>query len=397
MSDIRRKNPQTPRDFGIGIRQVAQVSPEHVLVETLFGFDIPEPAGVRADLVRNHQPLEFILPNPADLDLEIDQADTDAMHHAGEKIIHAQRNRYDIIEVLLGSPTERDDVFLRHKRVAQRVILVRELYNRTWQLGPFFKTQSLCHRSCGEIAHNDFEWNNFHLPDKLLAHVEALDEMGWYSDTLQPCHEILGQTVVERTLALDYRFLFSVIRGRVILEILNDGTRFGAFVQDLCFAFVDFLATGHHYLSNAGGLGRRGLKHGDLCASYAMPPLRASGTTGISLLTKIHSEGRQMTTFDDREHAFEAKFAHDAEMQFKAEARRNKLLGLWAAELMGKSSGEADAYAAEVIKADFAEAGDEDVYRKVSGDLGDLADEATVRAKMKELMATAKAQLLNEV
>ncbi|MBO6853469.1 MAG: DUF1476 domain-containing protein [Marivivens sp.] len=104
-----------------------------------------------------------------------------------------------------------------------------------------------------------------------------------------------------------------------------------------------------------------------------------------------------MTTFDDREHAFEAKFAHDAEMQFKAEARRNKLLGLWAAELMGKSSDEADAYAAEVIKADFAEAGDEDVYRKVSGDLGDLADEATVRAKMKELMATAKAQLLNEV
>jgi hypothetical protein len=104
-----------------------------------------------------------------------------------------------------------------------------------------------------------------------------------------------------------------------------------------------------------------------------------------------------MTTLDDREHAFEAKFAHDAEMQFKAEARRNKLLGLWAAELMGKSSDEADAYAAEVIKADFAEAGDEDVYRKVSGDLGDLADEATVRAKMKELMATAKAQLLNEV
>jgi hypothetical protein len=104
-----------------------------------------------------------------------------------------------------------------------------------------------------------------------------------------------------------------------------------------------------------------------------------------------------MTTFDDREHAFEAKFAHDAEMQFKAEARRNKLLGLWAAELMGKSSDEADAYAAEVIKADFAEAGDEDVYRKVSGDLGELADEATVRAKMKELMATAKAQLLNEV
>ncbi len=104
-----------------------------------------------------------------------------------------------------------------------------------------------------------------------------------------------------------------------------------------------------------------------------------------------------MTTFDERENAFENKFAHDAQMQFKAEARRNKLLGLWSAGLMGKSGDEADAYAKEVIKADFEEAGDEDVYRKVSGDLGDLADEATVRAKMAELMAEAKAQLMKEI
>ena len=103
-----------------------------------------------------------------------------------------------------------------------------------------------------------------------------------------------------------------------------------------------------------------------------------------------------MSTFDDRENAFEAKFAHDAEMQFKADARRNKLLGLWAAGLLGKSGDDADAYAREVVKSDFEEAGDEDVYRKVSGDLGDLADEATIRAKMAELMAEAKAQLLQE-
>ena len=63
-----------------------------------------------------------------------------------------------------------------------------------------------------------------------------------------------------------------------------------------------------------------------------------------------------MTTFDDREHAFENKFAHDAEMQFKAEARRNKLLGLWAAELMGKSADDAADYAKEVVRADFEEA-----------------------------------------
>lgn len=103
-----------------------------------------------------------------------------------------------------------------------------------------------------------------------------------------------------------------------------------------------------------------------------------------------------MTTFDERENAFENKFAHDAEMQFKAEARRNKLLGLWAAELMGKSGDDADAYAREVIKADFQEAGDEDVYRKVAGDLGDKADEATIRTKMRELLGLAKAQLMDE-
>ncbi|WP_223422105.1 DUF1476 domain-containing protein [Tateyamaria pelophila] len=104
-----------------------------------------------------------------------------------------------------------------------------------------------------------------------------------------------------------------------------------------------------------------------------------------------------MSTFDDRENAFENKFAHDAEMQFKADARRNKLLGLWAAELMGKSAEDAADYAKEVVKSDFEEAGHEDVYRKVSGDLGDLASEATIRAKMAELMAQAKAQLMSEL
>lgn len=103
-----------------------------------------------------------------------------------------------------------------------------------------------------------------------------------------------------------------------------------------------------------------------------------------------------MSTFDDRENAFEAKFAHDADMQFKAAARRNKMLGLWAAELMGKSGDDAAAYASEVIKSDFEEAGDDDVLRKVAGDLGDKSDADTIRAKMTELMAESKAQLLSD-
>ena len=104
-----------------------------------------------------------------------------------------------------------------------------------------------------------------------------------------------------------------------------------------------------------------------------------------------------MSSMKDRENAFENKFAHDAEMQFKAEARRNKLLGLWAAGLLGKSGDEAQDYASEVIRADFEEAGDEDVYRKVSGDLGDKATEAEIRTKMADLLTEAKAQLIEEL
>ncbi|MEM9757080.1 MAG: DUF1476 domain-containing protein [Pseudomonadota bacterium] len=103
-----------------------------------------------------------------------------------------------------------------------------------------------------------------------------------------------------------------------------------------------------------------------------------------------------MSTFDERESAFENKFAHDAEMQFKAEARRNKLMGLWVAEKLGKTSEEAEAYAKEVVRADFDEPGHEDVMRKVLGDLGDLVSEADVRAKYAELMAVAKGQLATE-
>ena len=103
-----------------------------------------------------------------------------------------------------------------------------------------------------------------------------------------------------------------------------------------------------------------------------------------------------MSTFEDRENAFENKYAHDEEMKFRAEARRNKLLGLWAAELMGKSGDAADSYAKEVVKADFEEAGHEDVVRKVAGDLGDKVTADEIRAKMAELLTVAKAQIMDE-
>lgn len=112
---------------------------------------------------------------------------------------------------------------------------------------------------------------------------------------------------------------------------------------------------------------------------------------------KASIPGDPMTTFDDRETAFEAKFAHDGEMQFRAEARRNKLVGLWAAGLLGKSGDAANDYAMEVVSADFEEAGDEDVVRKIVADLAGKASADDVRAKLKEMMTVAKAQLLSEI
>ena len=103
-----------------------------------------------------------------------------------------------------------------------------------------------------------------------------------------------------------------------------------------------------------------------------------------------------MSTFDERKDAFESKYAHDAEMRFRVEARRNRLLGEWAAGKLGKTGDEVATYAKEVVKSDFEEAGDEDVYRKVKGDLGDGVTEAELRAKMAALMDEAKAQLADE-
>ena len=103
-----------------------------------------------------------------------------------------------------------------------------------------------------------------------------------------------------------------------------------------------------------------------------------------------------MTTFDERESAFENKFAHDEQMQFKAVARRNRLVGEWAAGLLGLEGEAAKEYALSVVKADFEEPGDEDVVRKVAADLGDKSDAESIRRKLAEMIIAAKEQILAE-
>jgi hypothetical protein len=111
------------------------------------------------------------------------------------------------------------------------------------------------------------------------------------------------------------------------------------------------------------------------------------------LIARSNSEGG-MTTFDKREEGFEKKFAHDEELQFKAMARRNKLLGLWAAEKLGKTGADAEAYAKEVVLADFEETGDKDVLHKLVADLKPKGiDEAAIRDQMGSLLAVAIDQI----
>ncbi len=106
-----------------------------------------------------------------------------------------------------------------------------------------------------------------------------------------------------------------------------------------------------------------------------------------------------MTTFDKREDAFESKFAHDADLQFRAHARRNKLLGRWAAALLGKTGTDAEDYAKTVVAADLDHAGHEDVFRKIRADFdaaGVAQSDHQIRRTMDELLAQAKEQVRTE-
>lgn len=106
-----------------------------------------------------------------------------------------------------------------------------------------------------------------------------------------------------------------------------------------------------------------------------------------------------MTGLDDRQKAFEEKFAHDQELQFKVQARRNKLLGLWAADKLGKAGDDIDAYAKSVVISDFAEPGDDDVLRKVLADFeakGVDIDRTQLRHEMDKLMRQAMDQIMGE-
>ena len=189
--------------------------------------------------------MKVALIDAADLDLEIDQLDPDRHHHTRQKVVHPQRKVDDIVHVLLAGPSEGRDMLLRDERIAQGVVLVAIFDDGPRQRRTLFDPEAFRHRTGGEIAHDHFQRNDLAGPAQLFAHVQTTDEMGRHADVVQTGHEEFRQPVVQHALALDHVLFLGVEGGGIILEVLHDRARLGAFIQDLGLAFIDFLASCH--------------------------------------------------------------------------------------------------------------------------------------------------------
>ena len=200
-------------------------------------------AAIKSGAIR----IDLAFPEAAAFHLEVDEADADAEEQAGQKVVDADRQRHDVVDLLGAGPAERGDVLLGDHGVVERVILVIELDDGAWQLRALLHAQTLRQRAGRDIAHDDFERDDLDLADQLLAHIEPADEMRRHADRVQILKHIFGDAVVEDALAVDDLMLLGVEGGRVVLEMLNQGTRLRALVQHFGLAFVNAAAAVHGY------------------------------------------------------------------------------------------------------------------------------------------------------
>src|SRR5580704_19231944 len=147
-------------DFGISFEQAAEIAAEAVLVELLVGLDVPQPAGIRGNLVGDDDPHQIVFPQPAGFHLEIDQTDADAEEQAGQEVVDADSERHDVVDLLRRRPAERGDVLFRHDRVVELIVLVIEFDDRARQLRAFLDAEPLRQRTRGDVAHADFQRND---------------------------------------------------------------------------------------------------------------------------------------------------------------------------------------------------------------------------------------------
>src|ERR1700674_916005 len=231
--------------FGVGLEQAAEVATEAILVELLVRLDVPEPAGIRRDLVGDDDAHHLVFPQPAAFHLEIDQPYADPEEEAGQEIVDPDGERHDVVDLLGRRPAEGGDVLLRYHRIAERVVLVIELDDRARQLGTFLDAEPLAQRAGCDISHHHFQRDDLHLPNQLLAHIEPADEMGGHADVVEVLEQVLGDPVVEHALAFDHLMLFRIEGGRIVLEMLDQRSRLGALIEDLRLAFIDAAAAAH--------------------------------------------------------------------------------------------------------------------------------------------------------
>src|SRR5262245_502116 len=236
---------EPPGDLGIGLHQPAEIAAEAVLVELLVRLDVPKPAGIGGQLVRHHDAHEVVFPQPAGLHLEVDETDADAEEQAGEKIVDADGERHDVVDLLRGGPAEGGDVLLGDHRVAELIVLVVKLDDGTRQLRALLDSQPLRQRARRNVAHDHFERNDLHFADQLLAHVEPSDEVRRNADVVQVLEYVFGDAVVEDTLALDDTVLLRIEGGRVVLEVLDQRSRLRSLIDDLGLAFIDAATAAH--------------------------------------------------------------------------------------------------------------------------------------------------------
>ena len=212
-----------------------------------FSFDLMSHSRheFRRDFVGDHDAHQVVFPQPAGFHLEIDQADADAEEQAGEEVVDADGERHDVVDLLRRRPAERGDVLFRHQGIVELVVLVVEFDDRARQLRAFLDAEPLRQRARGDIAHADFQRNDLDLADQLLAHVEPADEMGRHADVVQMLEDVFGDAVVEDALALDHLVLLGIEGGRVVLEMLDQGSRLGTLIEDFRLAFVDAATAAH--------------------------------------------------------------------------------------------------------------------------------------------------------
>ena len=163
----------------------------------------------------------------------------------GQEVVDADGERHDVVDFLRRGPAERGDVLFRHHGVVELVVLVIELDDRARQLGALLDAEALRQRARGDVPHHHFQRHDLDLANQLLAHVEAADEMGRHPDVVEVLKQVLRNPVVEDALALDHLVFLGIERGRVVLEVLDQGSRLRTFIQDLGLAFINAASTAH--------------------------------------------------------------------------------------------------------------------------------------------------------